>query len=97
MKWILFIAVFGAGFGLGAWRAGNKAVSLLKAAGLLPLVLLALTAVMVGYILLTADSGDGFAGLAAASVVVLGVIMSLLALTGGMFGAWYRRAGAGER
>ncbi len=90
------MAVFGAGFGTGAWRAGTPGRSLLKAAMLLPLVLLALTALLVGYLLYAAGQGDSFAGLAAASMIVLGIIVSLLALTGGLLGAWYRRAGAGE-
>lgn len=85
--------VLGAGFGCGAWRAGKSARSLLKSAVLLPIILLALTAMFCGYLLYAAGQGDSFAALGAASVLVLGVIFSLLALTGGFFGAWYRRAG----
>jgi hypothetical protein len=93
MKWVFLLAAFGAGFGIGAWRAGVEKRSILSAAALLPLIVVIGTGGLVGYLLYGAANGDSFAGLAAASVTVLGLILSLLALFGGLFGAWYRRAG----
>ena len=66
--------------------------SLLRAACELPALLLVGTMGLAGFLLYAAAAGDSFAGLAAASVTLIGVVCSLTAFAGGLFGAWFRRA-----
>jgi hypothetical protein len=93
VRWLIFLTVFVLGFGLGAWRAGAAGKSLLRASCELPVLLLICTSGLAGYLLYAARAGDSFAALAAASVTVIGVMLAILSLAGGLFGAWYRRAG----
>lgn len=96
MNTTVFILVFLAGFGLGAWRSGKPGRSLFASALLLPLLLLALTAAGIAYTLLTPVKGDNMKDLAVVAIAMLGGVCALLALAGGMLGGWYRRTG-GER
>jgi hypothetical protein len=93
VKWWVILAVFVAGFGLGAWRSGAAGRSLLRASCELAVVLLVGTLGLAGFLVYAAAAGDSFAGLAAASVTLVGVVLALVSLAGGLFGAWFRRAG----
>lgn len=93
MTWLILLAVFALGFAVSAWRAGKQGRSLFGASWPLPLALLLVTLGYAGFLVYGAAAGDSFAGLAAVTVALVGGVLTLLAFAGGLFGAWFRRAG----
>lgn len=90
------ILLFLAGFGIGAWRAGRQGRSLPACAWPLPLALLLLTAGMIVYELVRPRVGENMTDLAVVAIATVGGVLALVALAGGLFGARWRRAGAGR-
>ena len=93
MTWLFLLIMFVVGFGVGAWRAGAPGKSLIRASCELPILLLLITLGLAGFLIYAAARGDSFAGLAAASVTVIGVAVALVCFIGALFGARFRRAG----
>ncbi len=93
MRWLIYLAVFAAGFGAGAWRAARPGRGLFAAAVALPLLLLFLVGGYAGWLWVASPRVENFNDLAAATTAAVAAGMALIALVGGLFGAWFRRAG----
>jgi ABC-type sulfate transport system permease component len=93
VTWLFLLIVFVVGFGVGAWRAAAPGKSLIRASCELPILLLLITLGLASFLIYAAARGDSFAGLAAASVTLIGVALALVSFIGALFGARFRRAG----
>ena len=93
MRWIVLTLVFVLGFAVGAWRAAEPKRGLIACALALPLLIAVLMGGYALYLALTVTPVENFNDVAAAATGIVGAGLAILAFVGGLFGAWYRRAG----